>query len=300
MCWPSHWNLEILVKINAATHPTHPSYEGIELAPTSRRATTPQWQTGQRPICVWRLRLLPIFATWSLDCLANGQMQFAPLDMSFVAKESQKIAEGVSVVVHEAWILSHSNMLSAKVQRFDSCKMSTNFSSLKGDEIQTSVFALHWVFSISLVSPNHLQNLKKISPKKQSKEQSKSTVHSLPFGDRQESTIALQSVRCFGTEGRPEISEIQNLGSFLKQVWTSFSTITPIFSHDIFHSDFSVKFHKFEAIPCFVKLVNFLPKHHFHQQRHRKMPEIPPSSEAWHCKFLVMVTASKSSRHLGS
>ena len=167
MCWPSHRDLEILVKINTATHPTHPSYEGIELAPTSRRATMPQWQTGQRPICVWRLRLLPIFATWSLDCLANGQMQFAPLDMSFVAKESQKIAEGMSIVVHEAWILSHSNMLSAKVQRFDSCKMSTNFSSLKGDEIQTSVFALHWVFSVSLVSPNHLQNLQKIHPKEQ-------------------------------------------------------------------------------------------------------------------------------------
>lgn len=50
-----------------------------------------------------------------------------------------------------------------KGSTFDSCKMSTNFSSLKGDEIQTSVFALHWVFSISLVSPN----LQIIPPKKQ-------------------------------------------------------------------------------------------------------------------------------------
>ena len=54
-----------------------------------------------------------------------------------------------------------------KGSTFDSCKMSTNFSSLKGDEIQTSVFALHWVFSISLVSQNHLQNLQKIHPKEQ-------------------------------------------------------------------------------------------------------------------------------------
>ena len=180
-------------------------------------------------------------------------------------------------------------MLSAKVQRLTAARCPTNFSSLKGDEIQTSAFALQVGFL----------NFACFSEFANNPPQKTETFHSLPFGDRQESTIALQSVRCFGTEGRPEISEIQNLGSFLKG-WTSFSTISPIFSHDIFHSDFSVKLDKFEGIPCFVKLVNFLPKHHFHPQRHRKMPEIPPSSEAWHCKYLVMVTASKSSGNLGS
>lgn len=168
----------------------------------SYNATVTNWATSYLRLAIKTTSHLRHLKPWLLSKWV--QLKFAPLDMSFVAKESQKIAEGVSVVVHEAWILSHSNMLSAKVQRLTDARCQQISQVLKV------------VFSISLVSSNHLQNLQKISPKKQSKEQSKSTVHSLPFGDRQESTIALQSVRCFGTEGRPEISEIQNLGSFLK------------------------------------------------------------------------------------
>ena len=107
----------------------------------------------------------------------------------------------------------------SKGSTFDSCKMSTNFSSLKGAFLNFACF----FESFAKFAKNLPQKTE--------------TFHSLPFGDRQESTIALQSVRCFGTEGRPEISEIQNLGSFLKG-WTSFSAISPIFSHDNFHSDF--------------------------------------------------------------
>ena len=175
-----------------------------------------------------------------------------------------------------------SNMLACrKGSTFDSCKMSTNFLTLKGGEIQTSAFALQWGFSISLVSSNHLQ---KISPQNRNplKEQSKSIVHSLPlFGDWQESTIALQSVRCFGTEGRPEILRFRTwVRPSLNKVGHHF----PQFLHMTFFILFmNIKFDNSEATHFFV-LVSFLPKHH------RKMPEIPPSSEAWRCKLVMVVS----------
>ena len=171
-----------------------------------------------------------------------------------------------------------------KGSTFDSCKMSTNFLTLKGGEIQTSAFALQWSFSISLVSSNHLQ---KISPQNRNplKEQSKSIVHSLPlFGDRQESTIALQSVRCFGTEGRPEILRFRTwVRPSLNKVGHHVPQFLQFLHMTFFILFMNLKFDNFEATHCFV-LVNFLPKHH------RKMPEIPPSSEAWRCKLVMVVS----------